>query len=72
MDPELKTHLEKMEERINKKADDRSKDILDVIKDVADNTSQIMEKLDEDITSHTERIGALSTRVDYLEEKVLK
>jgi len=75
MDPELKTHLEKMETRLLDGMETRLKteinSVLEVVKEVAENTSKIMEKLDDGLSDVRQRVDHVSKRVDYIESEMV-
>ncbi|MDP3875268.1 MAG: hypothetical protein Q8Q22_02000 [bacterium] len=88
MDPKLKKYLEGMERRIDKrlrdlvtkndlkaldkKIEDKTADILEVVRSTGDNTSRIITRIDNDYSYLRQHVDHIFKRVDYLEKKFLK
>ena len=45
-------------------------EILEVVNNVSENTSKIIERMDDDLMSSRERIDNLSRRVDFLQDQI--
>ena len=85
MDPKLKKYLEKEFSAIrknmvtkrdlkvlDKKIEDKTADILEVIRSTGDNTSRIITRIDNDYSYLRQHVDHIFKRVDYLEKKLLK
>ncbi|MDO8729039.1 MAG: hypothetical protein Q7K26_04090 [bacterium] len=86
MDPKLKTYLKGMESRLDKrfrgidkrlsdlekKIEDKTADILEVVRSTGDNTSRIITRIDNDYSYLRQHVDHIFKRVDYLEKKLLK
>ncbi|MEK6828763.1 MAG: hypothetical protein AABY15_01460 [Nanoarchaeota archaeon] len=85
MDPKLKKYLEKeflairknMATKsdlkiLDKKIEDKTADILEVVRSTGDNTSRIITRIDNDYSYLRQHVDHIFKRVDYLEKKLLK
>ena len=88
MDSKLKKYLEGMEKRLekrlndvatksdlkilDKKIEDKTADILEVVRSTGDNTSRIITRIDNDYSYLRQHVDHIFKRVDYLEKKLLK
>ena len=85
MDPKLKKYLEKEFSAIrknmvtksdlkvlDKKIEDKTADILEVIRSTGDNTSRIITRIDNDYSYLRQHVDHIFKRVDYLEKKLMK
>ncbi len=86
MDPKLKSYLIKMEGRISKrfntlekkidildkKVDEKNSDVLEVIRNVGENVSHQIGKIDLAHSNLRQHMDHIFNRINYLEKKILK
>ena len=79
MDPKLKKYLEGMEARANKqfsildkKIDDKTSDVLEVIRNMNENISDQIGKIDLAHSYLRQHVDHVFKRIEYLEKKILK
>jgi len=57
---------------LEKKIEDKTADILEVVRSTGDNTSRIITRIDNDYSYLRQHVDHIFKRVDYLEKKLLK